>query len=106
MPLVIANDYLVATIIPYNKINMYKTIKRSALSINICFSLVIALGALAFLGTYTASHASTTRSYCQRQYNLSFQQKLLPVAHKRCSSEFEIITREWKTGQYNNSLQK
>jgi hypothetical protein len=81
---------------------MQKTIKTPFL-VNFVFLAIIALGALAFIWVYEVSHASATSSYCQRQYNLSFTQKLLPVAHKRCSSEFQRITDEWTTGLYNNS---
>jgi hypothetical protein len=81
---------------------MQKTIKTPFL-VNFVFISIIALGAIAFISAYEVSHASTTRSYCERQYNLSFQQKLLPVAHKKCSSEFKRITDQWTTGLYNNS---
>jgi hypothetical protein len=80
-----------------------QSIKKPATAINIAFSLVIALGAITFISVYEVSHASATSSYCYRQYNLSFTQKLLPVAHKRCKSEFKRITNEWTTGLYTNS---
>jgi hypothetical protein len=80
-----------------------QTIKRPATAINIAFSLVITLGALIFISLYEVSHASATSSYCYRQHNLSFTQKLLPVAQKRCKSEFKRITDEWITGLYTNS---
>lgn len=76
-------------------------IQKSALSINIAFFLIIALGALVFLGTYTASHASTTRSYCERQFNISFFRQITPTAQKRCSSEFKRIT-EWEIKAMNH----
>ena len=45
--------------------------------------------------------ASPLDNYCERQFELSFMQKLLPVA-KKCESRFKIITDEWTTGLYSN----
>jgi hypothetical protein len=81
-------------------------IQKPATAINIAFSLVIALGAIAFISAYELTEASSLQSFCQRQYNISFFREITPTAQKRCSGEFEIITREWTAGQYNNSLQK
>ena len=45
--------------------------------------------------------ASPLDNYCERQFELSFMQKLLPVA-KKCESRFKIIADEWETGLYSN----
>lgn len=42
---------------------------------------------------YIAS-ASPLDDYCERQFNISFMQKLHPVA-KKCESRFKIITDQW-----------
>ena len=38
--------------------------------------------------------ASASPTYCERQFNISFMQKLHPVA-KKCESRFKIITDQW-----------
>lgn len=40
------------------------------------------------------ANASSFDSYCARQFDLSFTQKLHPVA-KKCESRFNTITDKW-----------
>jgi len=43
--------------------------------------------------------ATSLDNYCERQFNLSFRQELLPVA-KKCESRFKIIADEWTTWKF------
>ena len=60
--------------------------------VNITF-LVFVIIALTPFFIYVAS-ASPLDDYCERQFNISFMQKLHPVA-KKCESRFKIITDQW-----------
>ena len=53
-------------VLPYNKINMKTTI-RTPYTVNAVFLLLIALGAVAFFGTYQYSHASSID--CRQAFN-------------------------------------
>ena len=72
---------------------------QTPLPIQLLFLLMIALGAVWFLFSYQYTNAS---SYCERQFNISFFQKISPRAEKVCRVEFQRITNEWETGLYTN----
>ena len=76
-----------------------QTIKRSALSINICFSLVIAIGALVFLGTYTASHASPMN--CTAIFYNSMYREPTQYQKTQCERKWAYLTR-WEIKRMND----
>lgn len=76
-----------------------QTIKRPATAINLAFSLVIALGALAFLGTYTASHASSID--CTRIFYDSMYREPTQYQKTQCGRKFEYLTR-WEIRRMND----
>jgi len=55
----------------------------------IAFFLVMMTPFLVFIAS-----ASTLDNYCERQFELSFMQKLLPVA-KKCENIFQRKTQAW-----------
>ena len=77
---------------------MYKKI-RTPLFVQVTFIVFFLVMMTPFLALMAS--ASTLDNYCERQFELSFMQKLLPVA-KKCESRFKIITDEWTTGLYSN----
>ena len=74
---------------------------RTPRTVQITFLIFLAIMMTPFFA-YIAS-ASPLDSYCERQFNLSFFQKISPLAYKKCESRFEKITNEWKTGLYTNN---
>lgn len=78
---------------------MIKRTIRTPIAINAIFLLFLLIPVIFF--SIGRASASPLDNYCQRQFELSFMQKLLPVA-KKCESRFKIITDEWYSGLYSN----
>ncbi len=79
---------------------MKKTIRTPAI-IQLLFILALLPWLIACTFMIGKASASPLDNYCERQFNLSFMQKLHPVA-KKCESRFKIITDEWITWKFTN----
>ena len=76
-----------------------KTTIRTPYAVNAVFLLLIALGAVAFFGTYQYSHASSID--CRQAFNYWSFQEIKPSLKAQCGKKFAYYTR-WEIKRLND----
>lgn len=80
-----------------------KTTVKTPFFVNFCFISLIALGAIAFIGAYEVSHASSLD--CTRVFYDSMYREPTQYQKTQCRRKFEYLTK-WEIRRMENFILK